>query len=288
MGNYVVGQYPIPIVNKEESKVETCQKCVVYKQTCGDEIGELTEVFNQMVTDLRVNLKKLEKANMEKCRLERLSLLGQMSARVAHEIKNPLNAIKGAANYLKRNFEGEILQEFLRIIEEETERLNDIVSDFLNFSKPTPPVKVLSNLNLLVEDTVQLVDGEIREKRLNLVLDTDSSLKPFKFDYAKLKQALLNLLVNAIEETEPGGVIEVKTQRKDSYVLLSVRDSGRGIAPEVLEHVFKPFFTTKTRGSGLGLAIVEQIVKEHEGEISVESVVDKGSIFTITLPVEEK
>ncbi|MCK5506748.1 MAG: HAMP domain-containing protein, partial [Thermodesulfovibrionia bacterium] len=119
-------------------KIGDCRKCVVYKESCGDEINELVEVFNQMVKDLNFNLGELDKATQEKAKLERLSALGEMATTVAHEIKNPLNAIRLAASYLKRNFRGELLSEFLTIIEEEVMRLNNISSNFLGFSRPAP------------------------------------------------------------------------------------------------------------------------------------------------------
>jgi signal transduction histidine kinase len=256
----------------------------VYKQCTGDEIGELNQAFNQMVSDLRENLTKLEQANLEKSRLERLSLLGQMSAQVAHEIKNPLNAIKGSAHYLKANFQGAMLQEFLGVIENESERLSDIVTNFLNFSKPGPAVMQPSDLNAMVRDTLRLVEGEAGDKGSLLRFEADERISTLRFDYAKLKQSLLNLVVNAIQASQHGGVIRVSTEIANGEVHLSVTDQGSGIDSETLDNLFKPFFTTKVRGSGLGLAIAEQNVREHQGRIEVASQPGAGTRFTIILP----
>ncbi len=265
-------------------KIYRCRNCIVYKETCGDEIGELIEVFNQMVGDLKHNLKKLEEANQENCRLERLSALGQMAATVAHEIKNPLNAIQGAASYLRKNFHGELLTEFLGIIEEEVTRLNEITTGFLGFSKPAPLNSSIAEINGVIKNTIELIRQEAIERDVEVVVDLDNRMPPFSFDYAQIKQALLNLFVNSLDATQPGGTLIVSTEAVDSTANIVIKDTGAGIKKEDIGKIFKPFFTTKTRGSGLGLAIVERIVKEHNGYISVESEEGRGSTFRIALP----
>lgn len=270
------------------SSYRDCLSCYVYRRASGDEIGELNLAFNQMVTELRSNIEKLEQASLEKSRLERLSMLGQMSAQVAHEIKNPLNAIKGSAHYLKNNFQGAMLHEFLEVIEKESERLSDIVTNFLNFSKPGPPVMQLTDLNQMVRETLRLAQGEARDKGISLNFEADEDLPTLKFDYAKIKQALLNLLVNAIQASPQNSVVVLRTQADNGEVRLSVRDSGPGIDPESLENLFKPFYTTKVRGSGLGLAIAEQNVREHLGRIEVSGQAGAGALFTIVIPWMEQ
>jgi len=261
-----------------------CMNCPVFKHAAGDEIGELNLVFNQMVKNLKLNINKLEQANLEKNRMERLSLLGQMASQVAHEIKNPLNAIKGSADYLKNNFSGKLLQEFLSIIQEESKRLSDIVQDFLNFSKPGPAEITLSDFNQMIRETLQLVDSEIKDKDIELETNLDPGIPPFYFDGSKLKQAVLNILVNAVQATDPGGMIRVYNWFENNNVHLCIQDTGEGIPADKQEDMFKPFYTGKVKGSGLGLAIVEQNVKEHQGSIDVQSTPGYGSSFTITIP----
>jgi signal transduction histidine kinase len=266
-------------------KIGDCRKCVVYRESCGDEIHELVEVFNQMLKDLRYNLQELEKANSEKAQLERLSALGEMASTVAHETKNPLNAIKLAASYLKNNFQGELLTEFLGIIEEEAERLNEISSNFLGFSKPAPLNLKQCNLNAIVEVTVDLIRQEATDRNIEIIVLKDENLPLMPCDFSRIKQALLNLLINAMDTSAAGDTISVNTKTSGPDVKIIVQDTGRGMSSEEVGKIFKPFYTTKTRGSGLGLAIVDRIIKEHGGEIEVDSMPGKGTKFIMTMKV---
>lgn len=269
-------------------KLGDCRKCVVYKESCGDEIGELKEGFNIMVRSLRYNLKKLEEANREKERVGRFVALGEMSARVAHEIKNPLNAIGGAATYISKNFRGELLSEFTGIIKEEVERLNKLTTGLLSFSKPVLPQKTIGDINELIDKTINLLKDETKNAGVIIEANLGKSIPNFYFDKGQLKQVLINLMVNAIEATPPDGRITLSTENVDSIVRVHLRDTGSGIKVEDLPNIFKPFFTTKTRGSGLGLAIAERIIRNHDGKISVESKEDRGTTFTLSLPFREK
>jgi signal transduction histidine kinase len=268
-------------------KIGDCRRCVVYQESCGDEIRELVEVFNQMVKDLRFNLQQLKKADAEKARLERLSALGEMAATVAHETKNPLNSIRVATSYLKKNFQGEILTEFLTIIEEEVMRLNDITSNFLGFSKPAPLVFKTGDINGIVRATVELIRQEATDRNIEVLLVTDENIPPMPWDNSAMKQALLNLLLNALDASKEGDAITISTEIAGDRLRVSVQDTGTGIRKEILADIFKPFYTTKTRGSGLGLAIVDRIVKEHKGSIAVQSEPGKGTQFIIELPVHD-
>ncbi len=259
-----------------------------HREKFGDEIEELIGTFNDMVVRLRESLGELEKSNREKARLERLSALGEMSMTVAHEIKNPLNAIRGAVSYLKGNFEGEVLNEFLSIIEQETKRLNEIVTEYLLFSKPTPLKLQTADLNQAVADIVSLVRQEATENNIEMVTSLDEALKPFSFDLQQVKQALLNILVNALDASQPGDTIRAATVSRGEHVDVIIEDTGKGIGEDILPDIFKPFYTTKTRGSGLGLACVERIVRDHHGEVSVVSDPGKGTRFIISLPLKQE
>jgi two-component system sensor histidine kinase HydH len=268
-------------------KIGDCRKCVVYQESCGDEINELVEVFNQMLRDLRYNLQELEKANSEKARMERLSALGEMASTVAHETRNPLNAIKLAASYLKNNFQGELLTEFLGIIEEEAARLNEISSNFLDFSKPAPLNLKQCSINAMVEATVKLIRQEATERDMEVIMLTDDNLPLVLCDYSRMKQALLNLLINAMNASRAGDTISIITEAGKGVVSIIVQDTGKGMSSEEIEKIFKPFYGTKTRGAGLGLAIVDRIIKEHGGEIEVDSMPGKGTKFIMTMKVPE-
>jgi signal transduction histidine kinase len=275
------------VQGKFAQKIGDCRNCVVYQESSGDEIGELVEVFNQMLKDLRHNLGELEKANTEKARMERLSALGEMAATVAHETKNPLNSIRLSASYLRKNFQGELLNEFLQIIEDEVLRLNDITSGFLGFSKPLPLLLKPCSLNDVVRSTVGLIRQEATDRNIEVIVLTDEHLPQTLCDFSAMKQSLLNLLLNAVDASREGSAISLTTERMENGIRLSVRDTGVGIPVDRIANIFKPFYTTKTRGSGLGLAIVDRIIKEHGGTIEVWSEEGKGTCFTIALPLRE-
>lgn len=264
----------------------SCRTCPVYREAAGDEIGDLEQSFEEMVDRLRKSLDALEQSAREQSRLEKMSALGEMSMTVAHEIKNPLNAIRGAVSYLQDNFQGEVLREFLGIIEAETKRLNEIVTNYLVFSKPTPLRKETANLNSAVSDVVNLMRQEALEENKELLAQFDEGLQPFRFDVHQMKQALLNLLVNAIDATHEGDTITIQTVSRDGSADVIIKDTGAGITDDVLPEIFRPFYTTKTRGSGLGLPCVERIVRDHGGDIMVVSAPGAGTEFRISIPAE--
>ncbi len=264
-----------------------CKDCEVYKISCGDEIGYLIETFNEMILKLKNSLQELDKATKEKLRLEKSSAMAEMAMTVAHEIKNPLNAIKASTSYLKANFQGEVLREFLSIIDRETERLNELITSFLSYARPIPLKYEKGNINNALKDVIKLVEREIEEEKKILNIDFDASIPEFYFDQHQLKQAVLNLLVNAIDATKEGETIKIKTEKINGKVKIIIKDSGTGIPMEIMGKIFEPFFTTKTTGSGLGLACVERIIKDHEGKINVKSKVGEGTEFIIELPIKE-
>ncbi len=263
-----------------------CHECFVYKISCGDEIGYLIETFNEMIIKLKKSLEELERTNLERIKLEKTSAVAEMSMIVAHEIKNPLNAIKAASNYLKNNFKGKILNEFLCIIDKEVNRLNELISSFLSYARPLSLKLEKNNINEVLKEVIKLVRTEIEEEGKVLKTKFDWEIPDFYFDAPQIKQAILNLLINAQEATKEGDIILILTEKKDNFVKIVVKDTGVGISEDKLDKIFEPFYTTKTTGSGLGLACVERIVKEHEGKIEVKSIVGKGTEFIIKLPLK--
>ncbi len=264
-----------------------CKDCYVYKISCGDEIGYLIETFNEMIVKLKESFEELEKTTREKLRLEKSSAMAEMAMTVAHEIKNPLNAIKASTAYLKSNFEGEVIKEFLSIIDRETERLNELITSFLSYARPVPLKYEKGDVNYLLKDVIKLIEAEVKDEKKYLYTDFDSSIPEFYFDHHQLKQAVLNLLVNAIDATEEGDTIWLKTEKTNGNLRIIVKDTGVGIPEELKEKIFEPFFTTKTTGSGLGLACVERIIKDHEGTIKMTSSINSGTEFVIEIPIKE-
>ncbi|MCX8034043.1 MAG: ATP-binding protein [Thermodesulfovibrio sp.] len=264
-----------------------CKDCSVYKISCGDEIGYLIETFNEMIVKLKESLQELDRTTKEKLRLEKSSAMAEMAMIVAHEIKNPLNSIKASTSYLKSNFQGEVLREFLSIIDKETERLNELITSFLSYARPVPIKYEKGDINQILKDVIKLVKNEIIEEKKILQTDFDLTIPEFYFDHHQLKQAVLNLLVNALDATNEGDIIGIKTEKINSKIKITIKDSGTGIPEKIMVKIFEPFFTTKTTGSGLGLACVERIIKDHEGTINVKSKIGEGTEFAIELPIKE-
>ncbi len=243
-----------------------------------DEIGELSHAYNEMVV-------KLRKAISEQDRLSRLAATGELSATLAHEIKNPLNAISVAAAYLRENYRGKLINEFIKIIQSEASRINKLTTSLLSFARPQKPEPAISDINNLVREITSLLEQESNEYNVEIGVDTGNDVPLFKFDYNQIKQVLLNLVINSFDAVEKGGKIMIQTRSSNGNVLLSVEDNGKGISVEVLKNIFNPFYTTKTRGTGLGLAISKKIAKEHGGDLQIESKLGEGSKFTLLLPL---
>jgi signal transduction histidine kinase len=244
-----------------------------------DEIGELTGAYNEMVVKLRDSITERE-------RLSRLAATGELSATLAHEIRNPLHAISMAASYIKSLYKGRLIREFVTIIQNEASRVNALTSSLLNFAKPLHPEIKKTDMNSLVQEIGALLREEAKEQNVAIELMVDDNLPLVEFDHNQIKQVLLNLVINSLDAIQKEGLIRIQTKLSNGNVLLSVEDNGAGIKPEDLKNIFNPFFSTKTRGTGLGLAVSKKIAKEHGGDLLIESVPSLGSKFTLTLPVD--
>jgi len=254
-----------------------------------DEIALILEVAERLATALE-NSKLYEKIRER----DRLAALGEMAAGLAHEIRNPLGAIKGAAQCLDpKRLPGEE-GEFLEVIVEEVNRLNGVVSAFLDYSRPLKQTFGPTDLNEVVTRTVRLIQNEM-PTGIELKVEQEESLPRVEADAEQLKQVLINLVQNAMQAmSDTGGTISLKTVRPDrftdfrsagdSFVEVHVTDTGPGIPQEQQQHVFVPFYTTKQKGTGLGLAISQRIVKNHGGTLSVQSKPGEGAAFIIRLP----
>jgi signal transduction histidine kinase len=246
-----------------------------------DEIGRLSEAFNNMVAKLRNSFS-------ERDRLSRLAATGELAATLAHEIKNPLNAIGGAALYIGKNFKGSLIREFVKIINTEVLRINKLTSNLLNFAKPLKPEPEHSDVNRLVTETVQLLKQDCEDRSLTIDTELDEGIPEIPFDYNQIKQVLINLILNSFDAVEhQQGTIKVATRASNGNVLLTVLDNGKGIRAEDMDKIFNPFYTTKTRGTGLGLAMSKKTLREHGGDITVESSPGQGSVFTVLLPMRK-
>jgi signal transduction histidine kinase len=224
-------------------------------------------------------------------RAERLSALGELSAVLAHEIRNPLGSIRGTAEILKDDYRpGDRKFEFLEILVKEADRLNRVVEDFLNLARPLQVDRATCDIMAELKEVVTLVSGEAGSCGVSLIV-TPAELPPVRGDREKLRQVFLNLILNGIQATGRGGTMTITASRaSDSdgpipFIDISFSDTGGGMEPEVLERIFEPFYTTKEGGTGLGLPITQKIVESHGGRIEVESRKGTGTVFRVRLPL---
>ncbi len=220
-------------------------------------------------------------------RAERLSAIGEMAATVAHDIRNPLVAIGGFARALRsRSAPDEAAREYLDIIVDEVGRLEGIVTKVLDSARPAPAGAQPVQLNLIVEEAVKLLEGELQKADVKVIMRLDPGLSPIAADSDRIFQMVLNLMRNAVQAMPGGGTLSIITLPAGEWVEMRFTDTGHGIAPEIRDRIFSPFFTTKSAGSGLGLTIVNQVVREHNGVLDVQSSVGAGATFTVKLPLK--
>ncbi len=228
---------------------------------------------------------ELRQSHERLLRSERFAAVGEAAAYVSHEIKNPLMVIGGFARQLERNPEvPQTAGAKLRIISDEVRRLENFLGELRDFTRPAAPTKIDGNLNELVQEVAAMMQDTAKEMNIQLTTKLAGNLPVVSFDPNQMKQVLINLVKNAMEAFDGGGVITLTTNLHDAQVNLSVQDSGKGIDPEIIPDIFNPFFTTKKTGTGLGLAVINKIVEDHQGTINVKSTKGQGTVFTIHLP----
>jgi len=219
---------------------------------------------------------------------ERLAAAGQFAAGMAHEIKNPLTAIKTFAEFLPEKYDDpDFRQKFFRIVTAEVHRINDLVMELSDFAKPADPQLEQVPLAELLEDTVSLLSNQLLKQGVALHKAYPVNGLAIHADPKQLKQLLLNILLNSLEAMPDGGRLEVATELRERWVTIRVTDTGCGIAPDQLAKVFDPFFTTKERGMGLGMAIVKGIVERHAGRIAIRSQPGQGTTIEVELPISD-
>ena len=218
-------------------------------------------------------------------RSDRLAALGQLSAGLAHELRNPLGTIRGSSEMLARTVssENEVAREVAGFIASEVDRANSLITRFLQFARPLQPRWETADLANTLDRVVAMVEREV--PGIAIYKNYAPEIPPFPFDAELIERVFYNLVLNAAQATAPGGAVTVKTRALDGNAEIAVIDRGVGIDRQQLDSIFNPFFTTKPDGVGLGLAIVSKIVDEHGGKIAVESEPGKGSVFRVFLPM---
>lgn len=244
------------------------------------------EVAVQQLAEANRQLREAEAAVR---RTERLAALGQLSAGLAHELRNPLGTIKTSAEMLVKSVDGDpaVAREMAGFISSEVDRTNSLVTRFLDFARPLALRLEKADLTRVIDQAVTDVENNRPPFDVAIYKNYSPDIPPFFLDGQLMERVLYNLLLNAAQASPPKGSITVKTRQIDGTVEIAVIDRGPGIDGKNLESIFNPFFTTKPSGVGLGLAIVSKIVDEHGGKISVESKPGEGSVFRVYLPFRE-
>lgn len=230
---------------------------------------------------------QLQKAQKELVNSERLAVVGDMTARLSHEIRNPLSTIGGFARRLcKHPDDAKAVLRNASVIVEETERLEELLNDLLEMASPGKIELQPQYISEIVDQALLLADADIKVLKVQVETDYDRALPMIPLDKARLLQALLNIVRNGAQSMPSGGVLHVSIARKEpDFAQIKIHDQGKGISPNALKHVFDPFYSTKLKGSGLGLPITWRIIQDHGGKIEVDSQIGEGTTFTISLPM---
>jgi signal transduction histidine kinase len=249
------------------------------------------------------DLSEIHHLKMQIEKMERLALIGELSAGIAHEIRNPLAGIKAAAQLLKESGDNMAIQpQIIDRIIREVDRSNKLLQEFFKFAKPGKPKLKFHDSDLLVDGVSLLLSPQMKRRQILLTTDFSDDIPEIYVDDTQIEQVLINLFLNAIDAMPDGGKLQVKTFRKNmslldhfdsriettsnelNYVLIEIKDTGTGIPDHHLDKIFNPFFTTKQNGLGLGLSICSRLISENGGSLDVQSKIGKGTSITIALP----
>ncbi len=240
---------------------------------------ELKELYNSVIW-MYEEMLIIRKSLIEKTQM---ATLGKMSAYLAHEIRNPLEAISGAVEVIKLKEELNSNNGFFEIIKEEIETLNNFLDEFLNFARiKSYEFKKIDIINLL-NDISKLLEAMIENNNITLIKEFNSQQRYIKGDINKIKSVFTNIILNSIEAIKKSGYIKIKVENNEDYILIYIEDNGSGIKSENLDKIFNPFFTTKKSGSGIGLSISKEIIVKHKGKIQADA--EKNTVFKIKLPI---
>jgi signal transduction histidine kinase len=263
-------------------------------------LGIVGNLANTLAQELRVQTRQsrrtakqlaeanehLRQAEEAVRRSDRLAALGQLTAGLAHELRNPLGTIKTSAEMLHRTVsaENDVAREMAGFISSEVDRTNSLVTRFLQFARPLQLRLETADLAQALDRAVAMVEREA--PGISIYKNYEPGIPPFLFDAELMERVFYNLALNAAQATAAGGAITVKTRVGGGFAEIAIIDRGAGIDSQHVDSIFNPFFTTKPQGVGLGLAIVSTIVDEHGGKITVESEFGKGSVFRVFLPMD--
>lgn len=254
-----------------------------------DDIGDLGRNFNETVRQMRESREEIQRLySTQMSRAEHLATLGELAAGLAHEIRNPLAGIAGVIDIIGRDLPpSSPARQVLAEVKQEVLHIKNILSDLLDYARPKQPVVHEADLWATAERAVSLARQQILSRPIQMELVKGGELPQIEHDPAQIQQVLLNLLLNAIQALDGEGQVRVELSSDSEFAVVRVRDTGRGIPPQAIANIFRPFFTTKGGGTGLGLSLARRIVQDHGGTISVASVQGQGTEFTVRLPMRK-
>jgi signal transduction histidine kinase/putative methionine-R-sulfoxide reductase with GAF domain len=250
------------------------------------EKAKILDVLEGKISELEHAYAELEKTHTRLIRNERLAAIGELSARLAHEIRNPLSTIGGFAKSIPKKYEDrDRTFRNANIIVEEVGRLEQLLTNVLDFSKPTVPEKELTDIHEIIMKTLNIFESVIDSKNITIVQNyTDEKLRA-EFDPAKIKQVLINIIQNALNALDEGGSLRISTYTAENDLGIRIEDDGSGISEDDFDKIYEPFYTTRGRGTGLGLSISRMIIRNHDGNISIYSKEGEGTTVNILLPM---
>ena len=265
-----------------------------WNQTLAGKVEEKTrhlvtsqELLRKEKEKVELSLQALIETQQELVRSERFAAIGEAASHLSHEIKNPLMLMAGFATQVMRTLpEDDPGRDKLHIISQEAKRLEKMLNQVRDFTRPQSPNKTRAQINDLIQETLNLVREELDLANINLDLNLSPEIPETGFDQSQIKQVLINLIKNAWEATPGGGTISISSSLEKDHIQVSVQDTGTGISSDKQKEIFNPFFTTKDKGTGLGLAVTYRIIQDHHGEIRMESKLGKGTKFSFYLPLD--
>lgn len=251
------------------------------------ELNEVYDALREKLNELRRRNEKIRIFEEKLVKANKLSALGELASSIAHEIKNPLISIQGFARRIETTEDKDKLKKYAKFIEQEADRLSQVLTKLLGFSRMDAPKMDFLDVNDIVDDTVLFMEHHLtRFKNVEIVVEKEPGLPTAQIDRIHVQQTVVNILINAAQAMPGGGKILIKTGQRDQYVFISISDTGVGIKDEDMAKIFEPFFTTKEQeqGTGLGLSLCKRLIEANGGKIEVESNIGKGTTFTILVP----
>ncbi|SHK17516.1 sensor histidine kinase [Desulforamulus aeronauticus] len=248
------------------------------------ELGEIAQAVNKMA----VGLSQKEALEQQLLRSEHLIALGRLATGVAHELRNPIGIIKTLVELMKQEYsQVSGINEFTAALDEQVDRQNLVIQELLNFGRPTKVAIKECSINDNIKGVLSFSAAMLRKQKITVHLRLADFLPPLLADVEKLKQVFVNLIINAVEAMPDGGRLVIATACENHNLIISFTDTGIGMTPEEMTHIFDPFYTSKPQGTGLGLAISYQNIKLHNGSLEVNSSPQQGTTFTIKIPIEQ-